>query len=225
MATDRDYIPSNDAQFDNWQKNLLLKLGEQGQLAALDIPQEAYDELLPLQTAWDSKYAVAKNPDDRTHAQVLAKKEARTVFETALRGFNKAYLTYNPKMTNDYREVLGLPVHKSGRTPARVATEAPDMDVDTSVIGRVTVLFFEKGSGHKKAKPEGQLGVEIAWAVSDEPVVRWEDLTRSDVDTNSPYTMQFENDQRGKTVYFALRWVNTGIKKGPWSEIRNTVIP
>jgi hypothetical protein len=34
-----------------------------------------------------------------------------------------------------------------------VAKDAPDADTDTSVIGRITIGFFEKGSRHKKAKP------------------------------------------------------------------------
>jgi hypothetical protein len=35
----------------------------------------------------------------------------------------------------------------------------------------------------------------------------------------------FENDQRGKTVYFALRWENTRGEKGPWSAIQIAIIP
>jgi hypothetical protein len=31
--------------------------------------------------------------------------------------------------------------------------------------------------------------------------------------------------QRGKTVYFALRWENTRGEKGPWSEIMSAIIP
>jgi hypothetical protein len=224
MSRDKDYIPINDAQFDAWQKNLLTRLGK-GLLQQWDIPQSAYDALLPLQTEWGVRYAVTTNPDNRTHAQVLVKKEARTTFESALRAFIKAYLTYNPKVADDDREVLGLPVHKTGRRPAPVATDAPDSDTDTSVPGRVTIHFFEKGSNHKKGKPEGQHGGEIAWALSDVPPTRWDELTHSDIDTSSPFTLQFENNQRGKTVYYALRWENTRGEKGPWSEIRSVIIP
>jgi hypothetical protein len=123
------------------------------------------------------------------------------------------------------RKAMGLPIHKSGRTPAPVATDAPDVDVDTSTIGRLNILFFEKGSKHKKAKPAGQHGVEIAWIQRDTPPTRWDELLHSNIDTNSPFTLVFENDLRGKTVYFALRWENTRGEKGPWSEIQNTIIP
>jgi hypothetical protein len=67
--------------------------------------------------------------------------------------------------------------------------------------------------------------VEIAWALSDTPVTRWNELTHSNVDTNSPFTLVFENDQCGKTIYFAIRWENTRGEKGPWSEITSAIIP
>jgi hypothetical protein len=46
-----------------------------------------------------------------------------------------------------------------------------------------------------------------------------------DPNTRTPYTFPFEYDQRGQTVYFALRWENTRGEKGPWSEIHSTIIP
>jgi hypothetical protein len=70
MTRDKDFISNNDAAFDGWQKNLLQKLGEKGILANWDIPQQAYDDLLPVQAEWDIRYAAAKNPNDRTHAPI-----------------------------------------------------------------------------------------------------------------------------------------------------------
>lgn len=43
---------------------------------------------------------------------------------------------------------------------------------------------------------------------------------------NSPaHTLTFDENQRGKTVYFALRWENTRGEKGPWSQIVSSIIP
>jgi hypothetical protein len=134
-------------------------------------------------------------------------------------------LTWNHEVTDTDRDGLGIPIHKTTRTPAPVATEAPESDIDTSVIRRLIIHFFEKGNRHKKAKPAGQHCVEIAWTLSDTPVTRWDELIHSNVDTNSPFTLVFENDQRGKTVYFAIRWENTRGGKGPWSEITSAIIP
>jgi hypothetical protein len=88
MNKEHDFIPGNDAMFDNRQKSLLRQPGETGVLSKWDVPQQAYDDLPPLQAAWDTRYAAAKNPNDRTHAQVTAQNEARKKFESALRWEN-----------------------------------------------------------------------------------------------------------------------------------------
>jgi hypothetical protein len=77
MNKGHDFIASNDAVFDGRLKNLLPKLGDTGTPASRDIPQQDYDNLLPAQADWDVRYAAAKNPNDRTHAQVTAKNERR----------------------------------------------------------------------------------------------------------------------------------------------------
>jgi hypothetical protein len=38
-------------------------------------------------------------------------------------------------------------------------------------------------------------------------------------------TIDFEEEDRGKTFWYAVRWENTTGLKGPWSEIRSAVIP
>jgi hypothetical protein len=38
-------------------------------------------------------------------------------------------------------------------------------------------------------------------------------------------TLEFEEEARGKTVWFCLRWENTRGEKGPWSEFLNAIVP
>ncbi|MDR0728585.1 MAG: hypothetical protein LBF19_00450 [Prevotellaceae bacterium] len=181
-------------------------------------------EVLPKKADWEAAWAAYENPETRTPAITYNKQKKREAYESVLRRLVKV-LQGDPRVTDEDLRAMGIVVPPTTRTPARVADEAPDMDVDTSVIGRISIHFFERGSHHKKGKPAGQHCVEIAWLLSDTPPTRWEELTRSDVDTNSPYTLIFEHDQRGKTVYFALRWENTRGQKGPWSDIMNAIIP
>ncbi|MDR2382405.1 MAG: hypothetical protein LBD76_00755 [Prevotellaceae bacterium] len=184
----------------------------------------AFEQIRIMISTFEIAYEKAKNPN-RGKADVQAKNDARDTLKKAVRKFVKEYLAFNSNISNEERERIGLPVYKTGRTPAPVADDAPDFDVNTSLVGRITILFFERGKKHKKGKPAGQFGVEIAWVVSDTPPTRWEELLHSDIDTSSPFTLAFENDQRGKTLYFALRWENTRGKKGPWSSIANAIIP
>ncbi|MDR1197444.1 MAG: hypothetical protein LBK94_00310 [Prevotellaceae bacterium] len=218
-----DFIPRQDNKFAEWLQTAVNYLNTHA--TAWQIPAGTMTELTALQGDFASKFETAENPATRTSAAVLVKTESRKAAEAKIRAVLKAYVTYNPAVTDEDRKSMRLPIHKTTRTPSPVATDAPDTDIDTSVIGRVTIHFFERGSRHKKAKPAGQHGAEISWVLSDTPITRWDELIHSNIDTNSPFTLAFEHDQRGKTVYFALRWENTRGEKGPWSEIMSVIIP
>jgi hypothetical protein len=74
--------------------------------------------------------------------------------------------------------------------------------------------FTPKYNSFVSAFTDWKNPAEIAWIISDVPPTKWEELIHSNFDTRSPFILSFENDQRGKTVYFALRWENTrGEKK------------
>jgi hypothetical protein len=88
----------------------------------------------------------------------------------------------------------------------------------------VEVDFFDAETG-QKAKPKGVHGVEIKWRMLDIPPSTVEELIYSAFDTRTPFTLEFEENERGRTIYFALRWENTRGEKGPWSDISSAIIP
>jgi hypothetical protein len=217
------YLPRKDREFLAWVINFLKYLFPS--LARFNFPNDEYQTLSSQRDDFAHKLEVAEEPATRTKPAVQAKNTARKTLETNIQQDVKEFLMFNRLVTNEDRDNLGIPIHKTTKTPSPVADEAPDADVDTSVIGHVGIHFFRKGSRHRKGKLPGQHCVEVAWLVSDVRPTRWDELIHSSVDTNSPFVLVFENDQRGKTVYFALRWENTRGEKGPWSEIYSAIIP
>jgi hypothetical protein len=218
-----DYLPRKDADFLQWTVNFLAVLVKI--LERIGFPKAVYQQLVALKNTFDDKFRIAEAPETRTKSAVRDKNEARQSLGKSLRQSIKEYLTNNHLLTDADRDNLGLPVYKTTHTPAPVADTAPDVEVDTSILARLIIHFFAAGGKHKKAKPAGQHGAEIGWMISDTPPARWDDLTHSAIDTSSPFTLSFEHDQRGKTVYFALRWENTRGEKGPWSDIMSAIIP
>jgi hypothetical protein len=219
----KNFIPKPDAAFDTWQGNLMV--GVAPKAPAWNIPLDAVAELQTLKARWTTAYAAFENPATRNHLIVTEKRNARNAYETEIRKFVKSYLAYNPAVTDNDREELGLTVPKHSRTPAPVATTYPDFDIDSGTIRRLTIHFYDQGSKKSKAKPEGQHGAEIRWIISDVPVVDVPELIHSSFDTHTPLTLEFAGHERGKTVYFCLCWENTRGEKGPWSEIQSAVIP
>ncbi|MDR1268727.1 MAG: hypothetical protein LBK82_04315 [Planctomycetaceae bacterium] len=151
-------------------------------------------------------------------------KEAEDDFRPKYREFYTGFLKKSPLVTDDDLVSMGLPIRSSGRKPSPVEKTYPDYEIDRSTARRLGIHYFEhdkKSSG----KPPGQHGVEVCWAVLDAPPTDVSELTNSSFSTRSPLILDFKENQRGKTVYFCLRWENTRGEKGPWSEIYNTIIP
>jgi hypothetical protein len=219
----QDYLPTKDRELLEWVINFLLNL--LASLTRFGFPQDLYQLLSDKRDVFASKLSVADNPMTRTKGAVIEKNDARKDLTQALRQAIRQYLTYNTAVTDKDRGDLGLPIHKTTRTPAPVAATYPDFDIDSGTIRRLSIHFYDQGSKKSKAKPAGQHGAEIRRMKSDTPIVDVKDLIYSAFDTHTPFTLEFEGHERGKTVYFCLCWENTRGEKGPWSEIQSAIIP
>jgi hypothetical protein len=222
------FIPGPDAAFHSWQGNLMSKVPARA--AELNIPADAVTALQTLQTQWEAAYALAEDPATRTSITVKAKQKARKTYEAALRGFVRAYLTYNPLVSDADRGDLELPVHKTTRSTIPAPTELVEFELRQAAGSRVEVHFFPISANNEakerhEAKPYGVRGAELAWAVLPEPPKSYTDLVHSAFDTRSPYTFQFDLTDAGKTIYVCARWENTTGQKGPWSSIKSAIIP
>ncbi|MDR1745971.1 MAG: hypothetical protein LBR49_01690 [Tannerella sp.] len=179
----------------------------------------------PAWTGFDTAFAAWLNPATRTQLIITTLTNAeRTFAEAYMQMYN--ILRSSPLITDTDMEAMGLPKHPSGdRTPTPVPTTYPDYTVDTSVIRQLAVHFRDHNS-ESRAKPEGVHGVEIKWGFGGALLpADGEELPNSVFDTHSPYTITFAGSERGRTVYFCLRWENTRGEKGPWSEVVSAVVP
>jgi hypothetical protein len=218
-----DFVPRPTFKFLTWVNGLLENLAPL--LERVGFPVETYQALVTLRDDFAVKLQLTETPATRTQVAVQSKQDARKILEKAVRKAVRQYLAPNPAVSDSDRERLGLPIYKTTRTPAPVATTYPHFYIDSHTIRRLIVHFYDQWSKKMKGKPEGQHGAEIRWVISGEPVVKVKDLIHSSFDTRSPFTIEFEGHERGQTVYFCLCWENTRGEKGPWSEIQSAVIP
>jgi hypothetical protein len=218
----QDYIPRGDLQFLQWAINFLKYLASS--MIRLGFPQNIFQELSDCCDELANNLRIAGTPSTRTKLSVQAKDTTRVKFEKMVRLRVKEYLSGNHLLTDADREGLGLHIPKSTRTAPSVAASYPATYVDSTVLRRVTVHYHDKENG-AKAKPAGQIGVEIKWVILDVKPVSLNELINSTFHTRTPFTMEFDENQRGKTVYFCLCWVNTRGVKGPYSQISSAIIP
>jgi len=222
MATKRT-IPSKDAEFNVWQGIISKAVSDNRRVWQLD--ENWLDTLFePARLAWSNAWAAYENPSTRTPLITATKKSTRATYEKLLSTLVGGLRT-NTRLTDEDRLAAGIPLHDTKPTPVPVPTTYPVATIDTSMLRRLIVNFRDGSSTTTtSAKPRGIHGVEIRWAVSEEkPLVSA--LTNSAFDTRTPYTLEFDDAQRGKTVWICLRWENTRGEKGPWGEVISAIIP
>jgi hypothetical protein len=215
------FIPRPDATFNLWQENLVTKA--EGAAPMLNIPPDAMMAIHTKQARWREAFAAAEDPATRTKAAVREKQEAREDYEDALREFNKAYLMYNPAMTDAERENFGLPVHDTKPTPARPITSRPELEVGFKEIQK-HILTVHDTEMESAGKPAHAAGFEIWRKVGgDAPATEadWQLVAQA---PHSPHELTYSEEQSGLRVYYRVRWINTRGVPGPWSEIVSAVI-
>jgi hypothetical protein len=67
--------------------------------------------------------------------------------------------------------------------------------------------------------------MELVWVIADTPPELVADLVHSSFATKSPLELSFEENQRGKRLYYAVRWETGTVKKGDFSAIYSVIIP
>ncbi|MDR1182269.1 MAG: hypothetical protein LBL13_09880 [Bacteroidales bacterium] len=220
-------IPKKDVDFNVAQNNIVTTANKHRQDWELNTVWINSD-LMPKKADWETAWEAYLNPTTRNPTLTFIKTEKRKVYEKSLRILVKN-LQSNVHVTPDDLRGMGIVVPSTSRTPAPMATTYPAYSIDSSTIRRLIIHFYDQilgqGTGKSNAKPAGQHGVEIRWVISDTPIVDMSMLPNSSFDTHTPFTLEFEGHDRGKTVYFCLRWENTRGEKGPWSEIQSAIIP
>ncbi|MDR0982288.1 MAG: hypothetical protein LBM07_03470 [Culturomica sp.] len=218
-----DPIPGGDAQFNTFQSVVVNSVEKNAELWL--IPADVVADVASLRAKWEAAYSVVENPATKTSVVVQTKNSARNEYGKQLRMLIKSYITYNPKVSDEDKMAMGLPLHKTTRTPVPVPDTVPDVTgIDRNMIRCLTISFRNSGSDHR-AKPAGVQGAVVKWIVSDTPPTGIDVFTHSALDTKSPITLEFEEEQRGKVVYFALAWQNTKGEMGHFGEIQSSIVP
>jgi hypothetical protein len=159
-----------------------------------------------------------------TKLDIQAKNEKKAALKKAEEIFVRNNLQNNDAMTDNGREALRIPIHDRIPTPQSASPTIPELDAATPLPRAIHIKFRSKNAA-RWGKPAKVHGLECRWVIADTPPAKIEELVHSESATRSPLELVFDEDKRGKRVYFAARWENGAAKKGPWSDIFNAVVP
>jgi hypothetical protein len=178
-----------------------------------------YDSnFVPSYTNFQTAFDDWRDPAQRSPLKIETLNDRENEFRPIYRQLYSSFLKASPFVTDEDLISMDMPPRHTGSHPSPVAKKAPEYYDDTSVHRQIGIHI-------KGAKPEGQHGVEVCWAILDSPPTTIEELTHSSFVTRSPLILSFDENQRGKKVFFCLRWENTRGEKGPWSDIFSAIIP
>jgi hypothetical protein len=217
----KNFVPPKDGKFLEWVKNFFNYMVLNA--AMWRIEPESWRELEELTVKYETAYIKLEDPN-HGRADVLLKTECRNALEKEVRAFVREYVANNHLVTDENRIHLGVTVRDPKPSPAPVCDKAPLVTTIALSVGLIQIKFGNVDTG-KRGKPLGQTGAELIYAILDHKPEDWKELTHSIFSTRSPFHLPFEGTERGKIMYFALRWQNTRGEKCPWTEIMSVVIP
>ncbi|MHC6203698.1 hypothetical protein ACYULU_10950 [Breznakiellaceae bacterium SP9] len=215
------YIPAKEADFVDWSENLITV--SEAHVADWNLPQAKLTELRTLNTEVKRLHMLCKTAG-YTKVDMEDKNEKKAELIGKEEVFVRNNLQNNDLMTDAGREELQIPKHDKTLTPHGAPDEVPDIEVLTP-LPRTVRLRFRALNAPRWGKHKNAHGLECLWAPLDAPPEKIEDLLHSAFSTGTPLDLVFDEDKRGKRIYFAVRWESGTNKKGPWSEVFSAIVP
>jgi len=211
---EHDFIPRPDAAFETFFRNVTdFVLDNNARWK--HIPKDDVDILEDQFSQWNTAYSKTLVP----HIPQLTaeKNRVRTTTERALRAFINRFLRW-PPVTDLDRDKMGIRNWDTIRTPQEAPKTVPEIEADTSVLRRLSLRLRDFGATHW-AKPEHVHGMELTWGIRENRPEHVGALPHFETETANPIVLDFEEEERGKRVFFAARWINNTSQSGPWSDI------
>lgn len=209
-----DYIPGPDANFQAWQSNFVTYAN--ANLAALGLVAADMAPVTAAQGVWTTAFPAHVAAVAAAKAAKQTKDEARQAYVAVIRPLVRR-LQASPQVSDAERASLGITVRQEP-SPIGPPTTTPIVSIECGNRLQQTLRFVDSATPTRKAKPAGAIGVEIWNKVGTTPPTGEGELRFVAVDTNSPYTMNFDSADGGKTNYVWMRWVSPTGERGPWSE-------
>jgi hypothetical protein len=227
-----DYIPNNDAKFNQWFKFLCQYVAQKTTGSTPEwthIPQEATTQLNTAYADWYTAYAKTFGP--HTPVDTEAKNDAKKETKDVIRPFVNQYLRF-PPVTNEDRSAMSIPNHDDNPTPVPAPTSQVEADLVFPGIHMVEVLKIRK-VGNLSDDSRSDYGVRIYYGIVDAVNNKWriaappatgDDLPHSVFTREKKMLFDFDGES-GKTIYICLRYETSRGLPGPFGPMLHAVIP
>jgi hypothetical protein len=248
-ATNLDYIPHADGDFDEWQKNFVTHLGlpwppagdapppPSAAIAAaapsplyvfLGIPVERYNKILEEQAQWNKDFARGGKEADRRSSETKAKQKTRDDYESMIRKLCKQYILYNDKTTDEIKRALKLTVPDTEPSPVH-GTEAPAIQLKNLGGAFIDVTCRRKNDKSRPSMLKGYQAEVRWWALektADTPKDPETPGYSFAISGKAHFKVETGMANLGKTFYCYVRWRSKTDTKfnSPWTNLLQIII-
>jgi hypothetical protein len=220
MTMYKDYIPKGDLALGVFARRLYDYAKANASRWGVSSPEGSLKE--PLEV-FEAALEICK---DSNHGKndSFNKNEAKKNLVSKLRLYVQGMVIRNSNVTNADKICMALPLRDAKPTPHPVPTVQPYVDAHS--IGRgghkVTAMNSETSS---KSKPLYVASVAFASRarMPDDPVSQAETMP-STVQTSAEKIFSYKSFEYGFVVDYAVAYLNSTGKQGPWSEVVSLVI-
>jgi hypothetical protein len=188
-----------------------------------NIPQEAITELISRNGTAEAALETAKHESTRTPVATARCKEAFEALTAGMRDFKRRYFLSPPLLDSDYVS-LGLKPYDSTSTPSGSPTA--QVTLEPFLVGRHELgvkTVYVTGSPDDPANKGYRIWYSVV-APGETPPASPKELRQSFYTKRKKDVIEFDFEDSGKTVYFAVQVENDG-KKGPWGPMVSALIP
>jgi hypothetical protein len=214
-------IPTQEKNYVDWSANLIaVSILHK---TVWNLQESKLTELQTLHNEVKALYELCQTAS-YTKIDMQAKHEKKKQLIHLEEVFIRNNLQNNDAMTDTGRKELGIPIHDKKPTPVPAPDGIPEIEIETPHPRTVRIKFRDEHAA-RWGKPENVHGLECVWELAETPPGKVKDLLHSEFTTKSPLELTFEEDERGKRLYFAARWETRAMKKGLWSDIFSAIIP
>jgi len=169
---------------------------------------------------FSDKLLVHNQAQDAARAGTIAKNEVRDLVIVEIIVKFRKLLDANG-VAADKKAALGIPATESAG-PA--SSTVPVATVDTSERLRQTVRFLDAAAGGNRRRPRGVDGCEIWVKVDGAPPGSEKDCVFLALDSATPYLVEYDPEDAGKTAHYMLRWLLRDGSKSAWGETVSATI-
>ncbi|MDR1375134.1 MAG: hypothetical protein LBJ24_09205 [Treponema sp.] len=219
-----DYIPNKDGDFDTFFVFMVQYVTSKctgGEWT--HIPPADRTELTNARNNWTVAYTNVKGP--HTKVDTLAKNDAKKAAKAVIRPFVNKFLRYDP-VTNEDRAAMGIPNRDDHPSPVQPPEQGPNYSIAQMGPATLGIVYRNGEKGRKGSKPKGMTGAEIHYGVFDTAPADQNELPGMVWATRVPHQIHFRESDRGKRVWFALKWGTRREKcESNWSEMQSEFVP